>query len=92
MELNILDHFLCILPYALIQDRYRNFISDKKNITKNYNYNAKYILHNTCYIITNVNVKEKQEMYNNDVINAITNIVFERRKSFNNKYYGASLV
>ena len=31
-------------------------------------------------------------IYNNDVINAITNIVLERRYSFNNTYYGTSLV
>ena len=70
-------------------DRYKNFISNKKNIAKNYNCKSKYILHNT---ITNVNVQKKQERYNNDVINAITNIVFERRQSFNNTYYGTSLV
>ena len=50
----------------------RNFISDKKNITQNYNCLAKYILHNTWYIITNINVSKKPRK------GAITNIVFER--------------
>ena len=37
-------------------------------------------------------MQKKQERYNNDVISAITNIVFEIRKSFNNTHYGVSLV
>ena len=37
-------------------------------------------------------MQEKQERYNNDVINVVENIVFERRKSFNNTYYDASSV
>ena len=36
--------------------RYKNFISDKKNVTWNYDYEAKYVLHDIWYIITNVNV------------------------------------
>ena len=58
---------------------------------QNYNCIAKYILHNTSNIITNTNVKKKQERYNEDATNAIIKVVLERTYYFNNIWHGTSL-
>ena len=43
----MIELFMWAKMFDKIQDtRYKSFISDKKNITLNYNCKAKYILHN----------------------------------------------